>query len=184
MRTGAVERPSVTPCCGMPANRRAESAAPRKAAPEAAFATTPPREEFAGRFRARALQAGTGSLVLGVGGLLVADASAPGLFARLTDTASPLVLLALGCLVLSLLAMGSRRYALARAASLLAGAALLWGWFIAQSPHLVGPLLTIRTAAATPPALTATAIACGVVLLGVIPAVFLLFSTFAGPSQR
>ena len=142
------------------------------------------RGELAERFRARALQAGAGSLLLAVGGLIVADADAPGLFARLTHAALPLVVLALACLVLSLLAMLSRRHAVARAGSLLAGAALVWGWFVAQSPHLVGPLLTIHTAAATRPALIAVAIACGAVLLGVIPAMFLLYSMFARPSQR
>jgi cytochrome bd ubiquinol oxidase subunit II len=140
--------------------------------------------ELAGRFRARGLQTGVGSLLLAVGGLVVARADAPGLYGRLTHAALPLVALALAGLGLSWLAMLSRRYAVARAASLVAGAALVWGWFVAQSPHLVGPLLTIHTAAATPPALTATAIACGVVLLGVIPAMFLLFAMFARPSQR
>jgi len=142
------------------------------------------RRELAGRFRARALQAGAGSLVFSVGGLLVADTAAPRLYARLTDAALPLVVLALAGLALSLLAVAGRRYALARAATLLAGAALVWGWFIAQSPHLVGPLLTIHTASATGPALAAIAISCGVVLVCVIPAMFLLFSMFARPSQR
>jgi cytochrome bd ubiquinol oxidase subunit II len=140
--------------------------------------------ELAGRFRARALQAGAGSLLLSVGGLVLAEADAPRLFARLTHAALPLVVLAVACFGLSWLAMLGRRYAIARAASLAAGAALVWGWFLAQSPHLVGPLFTIHTAAATGPALTAIAIACGVVLLGVIPAMFLLYSMFARPSQR
>ena len=60
----------------------------------------------------------------------------------------------------------------------------MWGWFIAQTPHLVGPVLTIHAAAATPPALTAVAIACGAVLVAVIPAFSLLFSMFARPARR
>jgi cytochrome bd ubiquinol oxidase subunit II len=142
------------------------------------------RHELAERFRRSALGAGAGTVLTGVGGLFVADAGAPRLFARLTDAALPIVVLALACLVVSLLATTRRRYALGRATSLLAGAALVWGWFVVQSPHLIGPLLTIHTAAATPPALGAVTIACGVVLLGVIPAMFLLFPMFARPAPR
>lgn len=53
------------------------------------------------------------------------------------------------------------------------------GWLIAQSPRLIGTHLTIDTAAAAPPALTAVAIAVGIVLLLVLPAVYLLFGVFA-----
>jgi cytochrome bd-type quinol oxidase subunit 2 len=59
------------------------------------------------------------------------------------------------------------------------GAALMWGWFVAQSPNLIGTRLTLHTAAATHPALTAIAIAGGIVLLAVLPAFYLLFVIFA-----
>lgn len=74
-----------------------------------------------------------------------------------------------------------RRYSLARGANVIATGALMWGWLIAQSPRLIGTHLTIDTAAAAPPALTAVAIAVGIVLLLVLPAVYLLFGVFARP---
>jgi cytochrome d ubiquinol oxidase subunit II len=58
---------------------------------------------------------------------------------------------------------------------------VLWGWFVSQSPHLIGPRLTIHSAAATHAALGAIAIAAGAVLLLVLPAMYLLFSVFARP---
>lgn len=142
------------------------------------------RPDLAERFRQRSLRAGAGTLLLSVAALLVADLGAHRLFTRLTGAALPLVILALASLVLSVVAVARRRYGAGRAVGLLAAAALLWGWFVAQSPHLVGPLLTFHTAAATAPALTAVAIACGLVLLAVVPALLLLFSMFAHPAQR
>jgi cytochrome bd-type quinol oxidase subunit 2 len=50
---------------------------------------------------------------------------------------------------------------------------------VAQSPNLIGTRLTLHTAAATHPALTAIAIAGGIVLLAVLPAFYLLFVIFA-----
>ena len=93
-----------------------------------------------------------------------------------------MVVAGLAAMVASLLALAGRRHALARIAGLVAGAGLVWGWLIAQSPHLVGAGLTIHTAAATASALTAVAVACGAVLLGVIPALLLLFTLFATPT--
>jgi cytochrome bd-type quinol oxidase subunit 2 len=58
---------------------------------------------------------------------------------------------------------------------------LLWGWFVIQDPHLIGARLTIHTAAATHAGLSAVAIASGVVLLLVLPAMCLLFAVFARP---
>ncbi|MGH2886729.1 MAG: cytochrome d ubiquinol oxidase subunit II, partial [Solirubrobacteraceae bacterium] len=132
-------------------------------------------------FRRRGLQAGAAVLALGVAALGVAALASPALFRRLTGVALPLVVLGLAAAGLSLLALVIRRYRVARAASLLTGVALVWGWLVAQSPNLIGSRLTIRTAAATPPALTAVAIACGLVLLGVLPALYLLFVMFARP---
>ena len=131
------------------------------------------------RFRARGLQAGGAVLALSLAALGVAGSASPALFRRLTGPALPLVLFGLVAAALSLLALARCRYRLARAASLLTGAALVWGWLVAQSPRLIGARLTIHTAAATPPALTAVAIACGVVLLGVLPALYVLFVVFA-----
>jgi cytochrome bd-type quinol oxidase subunit 2 len=49
---------------------------------------------------------------------------------------------------------------------------------------VLGPRLTIHTAAATGPALTALAIAGAAVLVAVLPAFYLLYVLFARPSPE
>jgi cytochrome bd-type quinol oxidase subunit 2 len=49
---------------------------------------------------------------------------------------------------------------------------------------VIGARLTIHTAAATGPALTAIGIAGAVVLIGVLPAFYLLYVLFAHPSPE
>ena len=73
---------------------------------------------------------------------------------------------------------------MARVATILATGAIVWGWLIAQSPRLLGTHLTIHTAAATAPALTALLIAGAVVLIAVLPAFYLLYVLFARPSPE
>ena len=90
------------------------------------------------------------------------------------------MIVALLALVASLSAFAARRYRLARWATVLGAAAIVWGWIIAQAPHLIGQL-TVRGAAASHSALTAVAVAVGIVLVSVLPAVYLLFAMFARP---
>jgi cytochrome d ubiquinol oxidase subunit II len=131
------------------------------------------------RFRRRGLQSGFGVLVFSAAALGTASWKAPALYHQLTTVALPLVIVGAAALGASLAALALRRYAIARAATLATGTALIWGWFVAQSPNLIGTQLTIHTAAATHPALTAIAIAGGIVLLAVLPAFYLLFVIFA-----
>ena len=131
-------------------------------------------------FRRRALQSGGAVLVASVAALIVGGAEAPAFTHRLLDTALPAVIVALLALVASLSAFAARRYRLARWATVLGAAAIVWGWIIAQAPHLIGQL-TIRGAAASHSALTAVAVAVGIVLISVLPAVYLLFAMFARP---
>jgi cytochrome d ubiquinol oxidase subunit II len=133
------------------------------------------------RFRRRGLQAGGAVLVLSVLALGAASWKAPALWHRLTTAALPIIILGLAASAVSLLALARRRYSLARGATVAVGGALTWGWLTAQSPHLIGTALTIHTAAATPAALTAVAIAGGFVLVTVLPAMYLLFRVSARP---
>jgi cytochrome bd-type quinol oxidase subunit 2 len=87
-------------------------------------------------------------------------------------------------MAVSLYAFAGRRYLIARGATMLATGAIIWGWLIAQSPRLLGTRLTIHTAAATGPALTALTIAGAVVLIAVLPAFYLLYVLFAHPSPE
>jgi cytochrome bd ubiquinol oxidase subunit II len=139
-------------------------------------------DRLAERFRIGGLRSGACVVLLGLAALAVAAATAPGVWHRLLAPALPLVIAGIGAGAMSLLALWRRWYLLARGASLLTGAAVLWGWFVSQAPHLIGPRLTIHNAAATHAALSAIAIASGVVLLLVLPAMYLLFAVFARPA--
>ncbi len=140
--------------------------------------------QLAERFRHRALQTGTAVLALSVLALLGAAWKAPALWHRLSTAALPLLAIGLLATMASLVAVARRRYLVARAATMLGAAAILWGWLIAQAPRLIGTHLTIHSAAATGPALTALAIAGAVVLLAVTPAFYLLYVLFARPSPE
>jgi cytochrome d ubiquinol oxidase subunit II len=136
---------------------------------------------LAEHFRVRGLQSGAWVLVLALAALPVAAASAPAVWHRLVGEALPLVIVGLGAGAMAVLASWRRRYLLARGACLLTGATVLWGWFVSQAPNLIGARLTIHSAAATHAALVSMAIAGGVVLLLVLPAMYLLFSVFSRP---
>ena len=136
------------------------------------------------RFRRRGLQTGASVLALSVLSLLAAAWKAPALWHNLSTTAMPLLVIGLLATVISLYALARRRYLLARGATVLSAGAIIWGWLIAQSPRLIGTRLTIHAAAATPPALTALAIAGVAVLIAVLPAFYLLYVLFAHPSRE
>jgi cytochrome bd ubiquinol oxidase subunit II len=133
------------------------------------------------RFRRRGVHAAAGVLLLMVLALATAAATAPNLWHRLTGVALPVVIAGIAAAGTTLLALARRRYLIARGASALTGVALAWGWFVEQSPDLIGPRLTFHTAAASHAALAAIAIAGAVVLLLVVPAMCLLFTVFSRP---
>ncbi len=95
-------------------------------------------DQITERFRRRALQSGACVLLLSVVALVAAAATAPSLWDRLSGAALPIVIAGLTTAVLSLLALALRWYVVARAATLATAAAILWGWFVAQAPHLIG----------------------------------------------
>jgi cytochrome bd ubiquinol oxidase subunit II len=135
---------------------------------------------LADRFRRRGISSAASVLILSILALSAASWKAPGLSHRLLGAALPLVIVGLSSIATSLLAFCLRHYRIARAATLVTAATLIAGWIVAQSPHMIGSL-TIDTAAASHPALTAIAIALGIVLISVLPAMFLLFALFARP---
>jgi cytochrome d ubiquinol oxidase subunit II len=135
----------------------------------------------ADRFRRRGLQTGTSVLALSLLALLTAAWKAPALWHRLSTAALPLLVIGILAALLSLYALATRRYLLARTATILTAGAIIWGWLIAQSPRLIGTRLTIHTAAATHTALMALAIAGAAVLIAVLPAFLLLYILFAHP---
>jgi cytochrome bd ubiquinol oxidase subunit II len=84
----------------------------------------------------------------------------------------------------STLLLRRRRCAAARLAALLSVGLIVWGWFVAQYPRLIGPRLTLTNAAASPSALAAVCVAIALVLVAALPALYLLFAVFARPSPE
>jgi cytochrome bd ubiquinol oxidase subunit II len=142
------------------------------------------RPQLADDFRRRGLQTGASVGVLSVLALLSAAWKAPDLWHRLAGPALPVVVIGLLAAAVSVYGLARRRYLVARGATMLSAGAIIWGWLIAQSPHVIGASLTIHTAAATGPALTAIGIAGAVVLVSVLPAFYLLYVLFAHPSPE
>jgi cytochrome d ubiquinol oxidase subunit II len=135
----------------------------------------------AARFRARARRSTVSALLLMVLALIVAAVSAPSLWHRLVGVGLPAVIAGLLAEVLALLALARGSDRLAHAAGIGSSVLVLWGWFVAQAPRIVGPRLTLHAAAATQPALVAAALAVGAVLVAVIPAFVFLFTLFSRP---
>jgi cytochrome d ubiquinol oxidase subunit II len=133
------------------------------------------------RFRRRALGSAVSVLTLSAAALATSAATTPTLWHRLLGAGRAALITGLIAMTLSLLALAGRWYGVARVLTILSGAAVLWGWFAAQAPRLIGTRLTIHTAAATHPALIAIAIAIAIVQLLVLPATCLLFALFGRP---
>jgi cytochrome d ubiquinol oxidase subunit II len=134
------------------------------------------------RFRRRAQRSGVIVALFMAAALIAAGASAPSLWHRLVSAGLPVVVAGGGAQAVALLALARRRYLVARAAGVVSAALVLWGWFAAQAPRLVGPRITVHTAAATRPALMAVAVSVAAVLVAVVPATFLLFRLFDRPA--
>jgi cytochrome d ubiquinol oxidase subunit II len=129
-------------------------------------------------FRRLAVRATATTACLAVVALALAAALAPPLFRGLTGRGLPAVLAGLVALVTALAALHGGRDRLARTAVATATAALVWGWGLAQFPRLVGPHITVATAAAPPAELHAIAIALAAGATLLLPALWLLYVAF------
>lgn len=127
-------------------------------------------------FTRRALAAGVLSGILAAVTMAVLHSTAPRVFTSLTTgRALPLVVVSVlaGAAVLALLALDRPR--LVRPLAIVAVAAVVFGWAIAQYPQLVPPHMTIAAAAA-PPATGATElVVVGIIVVLVVPSFALLF---------
>lgn len=127
-------------------------------------------------FIRRALGAGAVSGLLAAATLAVLHSTASRVFSALTTgRALPLVVISVlaGGAVLGLLALD--RIWLVRPLAVLAVAAVVWGWAVAQYPEMLPPHLTIHRAAA-PSATEATElVVVGLIVLLVVPSFVLLF---------
>lgn len=128
-------------------------------------------------FRWRTLVAGVVAGVLAIGGLVVMRMDAPLLFADLTGPGLPFVAASVvaGSVSLALCVVGAARWI--RAFAVVAVAAVVLGWGVAQYPLLLPPDLTIADAAApagTLEALTVVAIAAVAIIGPSLAWLFLL----------
>jgi cytochrome d ubiquinol oxidase subunit II len=134
-------------------------------------------------FRARAVGAGVVAGGLAAAGLVVLRAQAPELWDGMTARGLPFVVASVAGGLLSLRAMRTGHFRAARAFSVLAVAAVLWGWGAAQWPYLIVPDVTVHSAAA--PRETVRVVAIGFTLGGLllVPALLALFRIFKTAPQ-
>jgi cytochrome d ubiquinol oxidase subunit II len=128
-------------------------------------------------FTRRALAAGVISGILAAVTMAVLHSTAPRVFTSLTTgRALPLVVVSVlaGAAVLVLLPLGRTR--LARPLAVVAVAAVVFGWAVAQYPQLVPPHMTIAAAAAPPATGVTELVVVGIIVVLVVPSFALLFS--------
>jgi cytochrome bd ubiquinol oxidase subunit II len=131
--------------------------------------------EMEGYFAARALGAGLVAGGLAVAGLIALHGEARYVYDRLIIEGLPLVIVSILCGfgVLSLLLRRGRRGL--RPLAILAVAAVIWGWGVAQFPYLLPTSLDIATAAAPRPTLTSVLVVFCVAAVTILPALGLLY---------
>jgi cytochrome bd ubiquinol oxidase subunit II len=127
-------------------------------------------------FTRRAFAAGAVAGALAIAGLVAVREDARPIFDALFDEGLPAVGVSVVCgtAALILLARGARRGI--RPMAVLAVAAVIWGWGLAQYPDLLPGSLTLSEAAAPDQTLITLLVVFGAALLIVVPALALLYS--------
>jgi cytochrome d ubiquinol oxidase subunit II len=133
------------------------------------------------QFRSRALVAGVLAGALAAAGLGFLHGDAPVLFHGLTHRGLVLVIVSAVAGVASLGLLYRSHFLTARISAALAVAAVLWGWAVAQYPHLLDPGLTIAAGAAAHEVLFATLISLAVGAVLLIPSLAWLYILFQRP---
>ncbi len=131
--------------------------------------------DLAGYFRRRAVLAGAVAAVVAAVGFVVVRAEAPTVFAGLTSRALPLVILSVLCGVAALVLLARNAARGARLLAVIAVAAVVGAWGVAQWPYLLPTSLTVTDAIAPTGTLTALLVASGLAVLLVVPGFILLY---------
>ncbi|MCT9930839.1 cytochrome d ubiquinol oxidase subunit II [Planotetraspora sp. A-T 1434] len=131
--------------------------------------------DMAEGFRRRALATAVLVGAVALGGIAVLRWDAPLLFRGLTGRALPLIVASAVLGLVSIALLWWRRYLLVRGTAVLAVAAVMWGWPVAQYPAMLPPSLTYLDAAAQPVVLTTTLAVAAVGALLVLPSIAWLF---------
>lgn len=126
-------------------------------------------------FRRRALAAAAAAGAFAVAGIFALHADARYVFDRLVAEGLPLVILS-GVCGLGVLAMLLRERRGLRPLAIVAVAAVIWGWGVAQFPYLLPTSLDISAAAAPDPTLTTVLIVFLIAAVTILPALGLLYT--------
>jgi cytochrome d ubiquinol oxidase subunit II len=126
-------------------------------------------------FRARALVAGGVGGVIAVAGVFVLRADARYIYDGLVGKALPLAIVSLVCGAAALVLLVLRETRYVRGVAVLAVAAVVWAWGVAQNPYLLPKTLTVDQAASSGDTMTALLVIFVVALLVIGPSLGLLF---------
>ncbi|HUF26059.1 MAG TPA: cytochrome d ubiquinol oxidase subunit II [Gemmatimonadaceae bacterium] len=131
-------------------------------------------------FRRRALGAAAAVFVSAVAALALAFVEAPGMGTALVRSwwSIPLHVVTGAAAVSAIVALWTRRYAIARIAAAGQATLILWGWGAAQYPLIVPPEMTIHRAAAPERTLSLVLGALVIGALVLFPSLWYLFAVF------
>jgi cytochrome d ubiquinol oxidase subunit II len=135
-------------------------------------------QDIADGFRIRALGTAAVTGLVGLGGIFVLRADAPGLAAGLLGRALPVIIISVLAGVVSIVLLVTRRYAQARLTSALAVATILIGWAAAQYPYILPPQLTIDDAASGQATLVAMLVSLILGSILLVPSLIYLYRLF------
>jgi cytochrome d ubiquinol oxidase subunit II len=136
-------------------------------------------------FRMRAIWAQATLVPLAVIVFITSKYGAPLMYHGLTNWWAPVMLLWTGLSAMTAtVAIGLRRFRLARIAAVVEVTLVLLGWGLAQFPHLVAPDVTIQNSAAPESTLRILLVALGVGAVVLLPSLVYLFQVFKGQEQR
>jgi cytochrome bd ubiquinol oxidase subunit II len=132
--------------------------------------------EMEEHFATRAVWAAAAAGAFAFAGLFAVHADARYVFDRLVAEGLPLVVLSAACGLAVLITLRRGRRRGLRPLAILAVAAVIWGWGVAQFPYLLPTSLDIAAAAAPGPTLTAVLVVFCVAAVTILPALGLLYS--------
>jgi cytochrome bd ubiquinol oxidase subunit II len=130
---------------------------------------------LAERLRVHTLAVGVATGAVVFGALAPVRHDAPTLADGLAGRAAPLIVLSGVAGVLTLVLLLRRRYGIARLSAVIAVAAVVAGWGVAQYPWLLVDEVTIEQAAGAPATLAALLVAVGLAVVVVLPALGYLY---------
>lgn len=160
--TGDVMGSWVTPTSMLGGTLAVGTAAYLAAVYLTADAASARREDLVAWFRVRALATAVVTGAVALVGIAVLAADAPVLFDELVGRALPLVVVSAAGGMASIALVWTRRFEVARYAAVVAVAAIVWGWAVAQYPYLLVDELRIADGAGSETTMVAVLWSLGV----------------------